>query len=77
MKIVNLLSCIKDLLNLLRENGIKSTDFSKYTDIYYDFKAMRSVPGSKFDGVLRSLEQKYGIGHTKLWEIIKILDKDV
>ena len=77
MKLVKFIETHRELLKILRENGIKRTDYAEYIGIYHDFKALRAAPCSKFECVMRELEEKYHIGHTKLWEIISILDKDL
>ena len=77
MKLVKFIETHRESLKILRENGIKRTDYAEYVDIYHDFKTLRAAPGSKFESVMHELEAKYRIGHTKLWEIISTMDRDV
>lgn len=76
MKIANLVEINAKLLNLLRKNGIKLS-YVELTDMYQDYKALRSASGSKHTEVLREVCERYHIGHTKAWEIIKTFDQDI
>lgn len=76
MKLVKIIEIHRELLIFLRENGIK-LDYTELTEMYHHFKRERAKPGSKHEEVLRDIEVKFGIGHTKAWEAIKIMDRDV
>ncbi len=76
MKLAKLIEIHRELLIFLRENGFKLNQ-TDLTDMYNYFKRERSKPGSKHEEVLRSIEKNFGVGHTKAWEAIKIMDKDV
>ena len=76
MKLANFIEIHAEVLKLLRKNGIKLS-YVELTEMYRDYKALRSVPGSKHTEVLREVCRRYGIGHTKAWEVIVALDKDV
>ena len=76
IKLSKLIEINRDLLNFLRNNGFKLNQ-TDLTEMYYDFKCERAKPESKHEEVLRGIEKKYNVGHTKAWEVIKIMDKDV
>lgn len=76
MKLAKFIEIHAEVLNMLRENGIKLS-YVELTEMYRDYKALRSVPGSKHTEVLREVCSRYGIGHTKAWEVITSLDKDI
>ena len=76
MKLAKFIEIHADLLKMLRENGVK-LGYVELTGLYQEYKALRSMPGSKHTEVLREVCQRYGIGHTKAWEVITALDKDV
>ena len=76
MKLVKIIEIHRELLIFLRKNGIK-LDYTELTEMYHYFKRERAKPGSKHEVVLRDIEKKFGIGHTKAWDIIKIMDRDV
>lgn len=76
MKLAKFIEIHTELLNLLRKNGIKLS-YVEITEMYREYKALRSVPGSKHTEVLREVCNRYGIGHTKAWEVITALDKDI
>jgi len=76
MKIVKFIEINANLLKILRENGIKLS-YVELTEMYRDYKSLRSVPGSKHTEVLREVCGRYGIGHTKAWDVITALDKDI
>lgn len=76
MKLAKLIEIHRELLIFLRENGFKM-NLTDLTEMYNYFKCERAKPGSKHEVVLRDIEVKFGIGHTKAWEAIKIMDRDV
>ena len=76
MKLAKFIEIHAEVLNMLRENGIKLS-YVELTEMYHEYKALRSVPGSKHTEVLREVCSRYGIGHTKAWEVITSLDKDI
>lgn len=76
MKVVKFIELHRELLKILRENGIKLS-YVELTEMYREYKALRSITRSKHTEVLREVCEKYGIGHTKAWEVIKALDKDI
>ncbi|MBP5425128.1 MAG: hypothetical protein J6Y33_03530 [Prevotella sp.] len=76
MKAVKFVEIHAEVLNMLRKNGIKP-GYVELTGMYRDYKALRSVPGSKHTEALREVCGKYGLGHTKAWEVITALDKDL
>lgn len=76
MKIVKFIEMHREMLKMLRKNGIK-LGYVDFTEMYQDYKALRSAPGSKHAEVLREICDKYHIGHTKAWEIIKTFDQDI
>lgn len=76
MKLAKFIEIHAELLKTLRENGIKLS-YVELTEMYREYKALRSVPGSKHTEVLCEVCQHYGIGHTKAWEVIAALDKDI
>lgn len=76
MKVIKFVEMHRDLLKMLRKNGIKFS-YVELTEMYQDYKTLRSMPGSKHTAVLRDVCEKYHIGHTKAWEIIKTFDQDI
>ncbi|MBQ8064027.1 MAG: hypothetical protein IJ200_00025 [Prevotella sp.] len=76
MKVANFIEMNRELLIFLRENGIK-LDYAELTEMYHYYKSERQKPGSKHEEILRDIHRIYGIGKTKAWEVIKLLDKDV
>jgi len=45
--------------------------------MYREYMAMRRLPNSKHTEVLEEVCRRYGIGHTKAWEVINTLDRDL
>lgn len=76
MKLAQFIEIHRNLLKILRKNGVK-LGYVDLIEMYQDYKALRSAPGSKHTEVLREVCSKYGIGHTKAWEVISALDKDI
>lgn len=76
MKVAKFIELHRELLKMLRKNGIKLS-YVELTDMYQDYKSLRSAPGSKHTEVLREVCERYHIGHTKAWEIIKTFDQDI
>ncbi len=76
MKLAKFIEIHAELLKTLRENRIKLS-YVELTEMYRDYNALRSVPGSKHTEVLREVCGRYGIGHTKAWDVITALDKDI
>ena len=76
MKLIKLIEIHRELLNLLRKIGFK-LDFIDYIDMYYYFKSERVNPRNTFDKIMSDIKEKFGVGHTKAWEVIKLLDKEV
>ena len=76
MKLAKFIEIHAEVLNLLRKNGIKP-GYVELTEMYREYKTLRSMPGSKHTEVLRDVCQRYGIGHTKAWEVITALDRDI
>ena len=76
MKLAQFIEIHRNLLKTLRKNGVK-LGYVDFTEMYQDYKALRSAPGSKHTEVLREVCSKYGIGHTKAWEVISALGKDI
>lgn len=76
MKLANFIEIHRDLLIFLRRNGIR-LDYAELTEMYHYYRAERSKPGNKHENILRDIHRIYGIGKTKAWAIIKLMDKDV
>lgn len=76
MKVVEFVEINKNLLKLLRKIGF-NLDYVDYTGMYYDYKEMRANPRNTFRGTTDDVGKKYGMGHTKAWEIIKTMNQDV
>lgn len=76
MKAAKFVEIHAEMLKMLRKNGIKLS-YVELTGMYQEYKRLRSMPGSKHTEVLREVSGRYGIGHTKAWEVIKALDKDI
>ena len=68
MKVVEFVEINKNLLKLLRKIGF-SLDYVDYTGMFYDYKEMRANPKNTFRGSTDDVGKKYGMGHTKAWEI--------
>lgn len=76
MKLVDFVEIHSDLLKTLREKGIRLRDV-ELTAMYREYMAMRRLPNSKHTEVLEEVCRRYGIGHTKAWEVINTLDRDL
>ena len=76
MKLIKLMEIHLELLKLLRKSGFRF-DFIDLIDMYYFFKMERLNPKNTFEKIMADIKEKYNVGHTKAWDVIKLLDKEV
>lgn len=76
MKLVEYLEIHREPLNFLRKNGIK-IQILDHLDMYHYYKAERANPRNTYDKVMDNIKRIYGIGHTKVLEVVKTLDREM
>lgn len=74
MKVFEILSFNRELLNRLFSTGMKANDYI-YVDLYSDYLQMRSN-GNKMTYVVAVLSEKYAISERKVYSVINRLGKD-
>ena len=50
---------------------------SDHLDKYHYYKAERANPRNTYDKVMDNIKRIYGIGHTKVLEVVKTLDREM
>lgn len=45
--------------------------------MYHYYKAERANPRNTYDKVMDNIKRIYGIGHTKVLEVVKTLDREM
>ncbi len=75
MKRIDLVEFNKELLQKLKEAGVKLEDF-KYCDLYRDYLKMSETMHSRKEVIL-SLAQKHGYTDRQVYNILKHLEKSV
>ena len=74
MKVFEILSFNRELLNRLFSTGVKANDYI-YVDLYNDYMHMRSN-GNKITYIVAALSEKYSVSERKVYSIIDRLGKD-
>ena len=75
MRRIDLIDFNRELLQKLKEAGVKLEDF-KYCDLYRDYLKMSETMHSRKEVIL-SLAQKHGYTGRQVYNILKHLEKSV
>lgn len=74
MKVVEILKIGREMLKMLSQSGSKMTDW-QYIELYDEFSAMRER-GMKVRGIAIELSEKYGIGVSTVFKLVKRFGKN-
>lgn len=74
MKVFEILSFNRELLNRLFSTGVKANDYI-YVDLYNDYMHMRNN-GNKMTYIVAALSEKYLVSERNVYSIIDRLGKD-
>lgn len=75
MRRIDLVEFNKELLQRLKEAGIRLEDY-KYCDLYRDYLKMSETMGSRKEVIL-SLAQKHSISDRQVYNILNRLERSV
>lgn len=75
MRRIDLVEFNKELLQRLKEAGIRLEDY-KYCDLYRDYLKLSETMGSRKEVIL-SLAQKHGISDRQVYNILNRLERSV
>lgn len=75
MKIIELLKFNKELLERLKNAGIRMED-CQYVELYSDFEIMRKTDNQKVTYVVEKMAEKYNICVRKVYQLIKFFNSD-
>lgn len=74
MKIFEILSFCREILDQLDQFGIRAEDY-KHLNLYTDFQAMK-MHGEKVTYIVALLSEKYAVSERKVYDIIARFGKD-
>lgn len=69
MKVIEILKISKEILEMLSENGIKTTDV-KHLKLYSEYEAM-IAKSLKVTYIVEHLSDKYGVSVAQVYRIIR------
>lgn len=75
MKIIELLKFNKELLERLKNAGIRMED-CQYVELYSDFETMRKTDSQKVTYIVEKMAEKYDISVRKVYQLIKFFNSD-
>lgn len=74
MKIVEILKIGREMLKMLSENDSNINDW-RYIELYEEFTAMRRN-GMKVRGIALELSEKYGVGVSTVFKVVRRFGKE-
>ena len=75
MKIIELLKFNKELLERLKNAGIRMED-CQYVELYSDFENMRKTDHQKVTYIVEKMAEKYNISVRKVYQLIRFFNSD-
>lgn len=75
MKIIELLKFNKELLERLKNAGIRMED-CQYVELYSDFENMRKIDHQKVTYIVEKMAEKYKISVRKVYQLIRFFESD-
>lgn len=75
MKVIELLKYNKELLERLKNAGIRMED-CQYVELYSDFENMRKTDHQKVTYIVEKMAEKYNISVRKVYQLIRFFNSD-
>ena len=75
MKIIELLKFNKELLERLKNAGVRMED-CQYVELYSEFETMRRTDSQKVTYIVEKMAEKYDISVRKVYQLMKFFNSD-